>query len=61
MNIIVVGCGRVGAELSHHLFKRGRLSTGCIPIFVGALWRAKVWRKVCSNAQASAKRMALQQ
>jgi trk/ktr system potassium uptake protein len=23
MNFIVVGCGRVGAELSHHLFKRG--------------------------------------
>jgi trk system potassium uptake protein len=23
MNIIVVGCGRVGAELSQHLFKRG--------------------------------------
>jgi trk system potassium uptake protein TrkA len=23
MNVIVVGCGRVGAELSHHLFKRG--------------------------------------
>jgi len=23
MNFIIVGCGRVGAELSHHLFKRG--------------------------------------
>jgi trk system potassium uptake protein TrkA len=23
MNFIVVGCGRVGAELSHHLFRRG--------------------------------------
>jgi len=23
MNFIVVGCGRVGAEVSHHLFKRG--------------------------------------
>ncbi|HJR79737.1 MAG TPA: TrkA family potassium uptake protein [Anaerolineales bacterium] len=23
MNFIIVGCGRVGAELSHHLYKRG--------------------------------------
>ena len=70
MNFIIVGCGRVGAELCYHLFKRGHqvvvvdinkdAFNRLHPDFRGRTSKGKVWQKVYWKGQAFTKRMDLQ-
>ena len=68
MFVIIVGCGRVGAELAFRLFERGIRSRSSTrwgppsniwtPTIAGARSRPRCWTRTCSCAPASSRRTA---
>ena len=69
MRIIIVGCGRLGAELAHRLFQRGHDVTvidqvdaafdNLHPLFRGRTVEGEVLNQMCCAAPASSAPMGL--
>jgi trk system potassium uptake protein len=61
MNMIVIGCGRVGAELAYRLYKKGHRVTvidkvdsafaNLPPDFRGRTWKGTLSTRICCDGQ----------